>query len=96
MKQFVSLQAARVFINQEAQNHVNHLKKLGSNIGSVPFVWCNNQAALMDMFDKHGYVFNDPYAVQALNDAMQAGYIQLNNIGGVMITPSGYNNIGKW
>ena len=93
---FVSLQAAKNFINQEAEAHVYHLHCLGSNIGKVPFVWCNNQAVLDSIFTDHGYSLSDSHAIQALNDAMQAGYIQPNGIGGVMITQSGYDNIGKW
>ena len=96
MNIFNSLQEARDFINKQAFAYVQHLRSLGSNIGSVPFAWHVNHGALMDMFVKYRYSSSDPYAIQALNNAAAAGYIEMNGLGGVMITPIGYKNIGNW
>lgn len=96
MAKFSSLQAAKSFINQQAYAYVQHLLSLSQNLGSVPFAWHVNQGGLMSMFIDYGYTLSDPYAVQALNDAVYSGYINMNGLGGVMITPLGYANIGQW
>ena len=96
MRNFNSLQAAKSFINQQANAYVQHLLSLSPNLGSVPFACHVNQGGLMSMFNNHGYTLSDPYAVQALNDARNAGYIEMNGLRGVMITPLGYANIGQW
>ncbi|MBQ3399251.1 MAG: hypothetical protein IJG51_10220 [Synergistaceae bacterium] len=96
MAVFNSLQAAKGFINQQANAYVQHLLSLSPNLGSVPFAWHVNQGGLMSMLNYYGYTVSDSYVVQALNDAVKAGYITMNGVGGVMITPLGYANIGQW
>lgn len=93
---FGSLQAAKTFINNQAYSYTSNLISMGVQLGQTDYVWHMNVAGLMSMFFGWGYSPQDQFAQQALNDAVQAGYIYFNRLGGVLITPNGYNNIGNW
>ncbi len=93
---FQSLQEAKEFINCEAEKYTRRLLKLGQSIGSTPYIWHNNQVGVMDMFMNNGHNFSENYAIQALDDAVIAGYIDNFGPGGLRITPKGFQELGHW
>lgn len=96
MMVFVSLQAARDFINAQADAYVRDLRNKGWRFKNEPLVWHMNEGALISMFIEKGYYLPSEYAQQAMVEVLRKGYIEEICFGGIRITPQGLLNIGCW
>lgn len=94
---FNSLKDAQHFIIQHAKVKIQQFEEYhGRDVDKESRAWHINAASLNDMFTDEGYWPSDEYAIQALNDAQEKGYIIKNGRGGVMITPLGFQNKDHW